>query len=118
MVLAPGTCRLRFADCLTATQPRARVPFAAFAACDQAAGYYTKDAKFECSRGCTSPPTIALSAWAQPNSADQLPTLVDHVPPCADSPRGNDGAAPVYFFLVRVAPPRPRSVTPDSESTR
>jgi len=31
---------------------------------------------------------------------------------------GNDGAAPVYFFLVRVAPPRPRSVTPDSESTR
>lgn len=24
----------------------------------------------------------------------------------------------VYFFFVRVAPPRPRSVTPDSESTR
>jgi len=47
MVLAPGTCRLRFADCLTATQPRARVPFAA---CGQAAGHYTKDSNFESSR--------------------------------------------------------------------
>jgi hypothetical protein len=26
--------------------------------------------------------------------------------------------AEVYFFFVRVAPPRPRSVTPDSERTR